>query len=177
MGKLWGGRFSKKNMDPRVMEFTSSLDVDWVLAKYDCLSSKVHVEMLSKCGFISREEKNALVSVLDELSGKIEKGELSHDAMVRELKEETGLTIKEPEHFASLLDDGATYVVDFYRGVLPILKARSMEAEQVFVAPVADLMKPPYKDWVIPNLKWLIPMALDNHIDRATIVDKYPGGK
>lgn len=75
MSKLWGGRFSKKNMDPRVMEFTSSLDVDKILAKYDCLSSKVHVEMLSKCGFVSREEKDALVGALDELSGKIEKGE------------------------------------------------------------------------------------------------------
>ena len=69
MSKLWGGRFSKKNMDPRVMEFTSSLDVDKILAKYDCLSSKVHVEMLSKCGFVSREEKDALVGALDELSG------------------------------------------------------------------------------------------------------------
>jgi argininosuccinate lyase len=73
MAKLWGGRFSGKDMDPRVLEFTSSLDVDRILAKYDCLSSKVHVEMLSKCGFLSKEEKNTLVDVLDELYEKIEK--------------------------------------------------------------------------------------------------------
>ena len=75
MSKLWGGRFSKKEMDPQVMKFTSSLDVDKILAKYDCLSSKVHVEMLSKCGFLSKDEKNALTGVLEELSEKIEKGE------------------------------------------------------------------------------------------------------
>ncbi|MFQ5952049.1 MAG: argininosuccinate lyase [Candidatus Omnitrophota bacterium] len=74
MSKLWGGRFSKGKMDPRVMEFTSSLDVDRILAKYDCLSSIVHVEMLSKCGFLSKEEKKALLEALDELSKQIEKG-------------------------------------------------------------------------------------------------------
>ncbi|MGB2601226.1 MAG: argininosuccinate lyase [Candidatus Omnitrophota bacterium] len=74
MGKLWGGRFENKDIDERVLAFTSSLDVDNVLAKYDCLSTKVHVEMLSKKGYISADEKNELVGVLDELSGKIEDG-------------------------------------------------------------------------------------------------------
>lgn len=74
MGKLWGGRFEKKDMDARVMKFTSSLDIDRVLAKYDCLSSKVHVEMLSKCGFVSDMEKKELLGVLDELSLKIDEG-------------------------------------------------------------------------------------------------------
>jgi len=74
--KLWGGRFSKKDMNPRVMKFTSSLDVDRVLAKYDCLSSKVHVEMLAKCGFLSNDEEKELLGVLDKLSAEIEEGTL-----------------------------------------------------------------------------------------------------
>ncbi len=74
MAKLWGGRFSDKEMDETVLEFTSSLGVDKVLAKYDCLSSKVHVEMLAKCGFIPQEGKDQLISVLDELALKIEDG-------------------------------------------------------------------------------------------------------
>ncbi|MFH1411765.1 MAG: argininosuccinate lyase [Candidatus Omnitrophota bacterium] len=72
MNKLWGGRFSGKEIDPEVMKFTSSLDVDKVLAKYDCHSSKVHVDMLSKKGFISGEEKKILTEALDELAAKIE---------------------------------------------------------------------------------------------------------
>jgi argininosuccinate lyase len=74
MAKLWGGRFSGKGMDPRVMKFTSSFNVDRILAKYDCLSSKIHVEMLFRCGLISASEKKELSEVLDELSLKIEKG-------------------------------------------------------------------------------------------------------
>ena len=77
MGKLWGGRFENKEMDERVLEFTSSLDVDNVLAKYDCLSTKVHVEMLAKKGYVSAEEKKELEGILDELSGKIEDGSWS----------------------------------------------------------------------------------------------------
>ncbi|MFH1836963.1 MAG: argininosuccinate lyase [Candidatus Omnitrophota bacterium] len=77
--KLWGGRFSGEDMDPEVMKFTSSLDVDKTLAKYDCLSTKVHVEMLAKCGYISDSEKKDLLSVLDELADKIEKGAVSFE--------------------------------------------------------------------------------------------------
>jgi len=72
--KLWGGRFSKKGMDPKVLSFTSSLDVDIVLAKYDCLGTIAHVEMLKKCGYISAGEKKKLVTVLKGLIAKIEKG-------------------------------------------------------------------------------------------------------
>ncbi len=72
--KLWGGRFEKKDMDARVMRFTSSIDIDKVLAEYDCLSSKVHVEMLSRRGFISEAEKKELLGALDELSSEIEQG-------------------------------------------------------------------------------------------------------
>ena len=73
--KLWGGRFEKKDMDPQVMKFTSSLDVDKVLAEYDCRSSEVHVEMLAKAGIISGDEKKKLLGALSELSSEIEKGE------------------------------------------------------------------------------------------------------
>jgi len=79
MGKLWGGRFESKDMDPRVLKFTSSLDVDKVLAEYDCLSTKVHVEMLGHCGYISKDEKKALVDVLNKLAEEIEQGSWTSD--------------------------------------------------------------------------------------------------
>ena len=58
------------------MKFTSSLDIDRVLSEYDCLSTRVYTEMLSKCGFISGKEKKELLDVLDELSLKIKEGSL-----------------------------------------------------------------------------------------------------
>ena len=80
MGKLWGGRFDKKEMDPHVMKFTSSLDVDKVLAEYDCLSSKVHVEMLAKCGFVSPDEEKKLLKALEEVESKVDDGTFLDEA-------------------------------------------------------------------------------------------------
>ena len=77
-GKLWGGRFSKKGMDPLVMEFTSSLNVDYVLAKYDCLGSKAHVEMLEKCGYMTSDDKENIITALDKYISKIEKGTVDY---------------------------------------------------------------------------------------------------
>lgn len=74
MAKLWGGRFSEKYIDPAVMDFTSSLEVDKVLAKHDCFSSKVQVEMLAKSGIISKKDRSQLLSALDDLMKKIESG-------------------------------------------------------------------------------------------------------
>ena len=74
-GGLWGGRFEKKEMHPAVLKFTSSIGVDKILAGYDCLSSRAHVEMLEKCGYVSSEEKKAIVSVLDGLLAAIENGQ------------------------------------------------------------------------------------------------------
>ncbi len=74
MTKLWGGRFSKDEMDPEVLKFTSSLSVDKILAQYDCLATKVHVQMLEKCKYITNDEKDALVNALDQLLEKIENG-------------------------------------------------------------------------------------------------------
>ncbi|MDP8299763.1 MAG: argininosuccinate lyase [Candidatus Tantalella remota] len=76
MGKLWGGRFEGKALDANVMKFTSSLDVDSKLSKYDCLSSQAHVEMLAKCGILSQKEKETLLSALGEVLEKIEDGTL-----------------------------------------------------------------------------------------------------
>lgn len=74
MAKLWGGRFSRDKMDPEVLKFTSSLAVDRILARYDCLSSMAHVEMLAKCGYVTESEKKSLVSVLEELMSEIGSG-------------------------------------------------------------------------------------------------------
>lgn len=60
MAKLWGGRFGGDKMNEKVLKFTSSIDVDNVLARHDCLSTRVHVEMLAKVGYISpRKKKNS----------------------------------------------------------------------------------------------------------------------
>ncbi len=77
MTKLWGGRFGSGKMNEKVLRFTSSIDIDNVLARYDCLSTRVHVEMLAKAGYISPREKKELLEVLDGLLEKIESDDWS----------------------------------------------------------------------------------------------------
>ncbi|MFH1798959.1 MAG: argininosuccinate lyase [Candidatus Omnitrophota bacterium] len=79
MSQLWGGRFEKKGIKADVMKFTSSLDVDKVLVEYDCLSSKTHVEMLSRCGFVTEKEKEEILTVLDDLLLKMRGGLIDLD--------------------------------------------------------------------------------------------------
>lgn len=80
MSKLWGGRFGKKEVDPYIMEFTSSLGVDHVLASYDCLSTKVHVDMLCRSGYLTKKEKEKLHEVLDGLYESIREGSWEYPA-------------------------------------------------------------------------------------------------
>lgn len=96
------------------------------------------------------------------VGGKIEAGESSVQAMVRECKEETGVLITEnnwtcyahltnPDHFE----------LDVYFAISDLaLEARTMEKEKVHTLKVSDI-----PNNIIPNLQWLIPMALDKNLN------------
>jgi 8-oxo-dGTP diphosphatase len=95
------------------------------------------------------------------IGGKVEAGEENIDAMAREFAEEAGVTLPpEAWHpFATLGGEG--FVIHFYRAFSDrIDEARTVETEEVAIYPVDDLPKE-----VLHNLRWLIPMALDEKID------------
>jgi len=71
--KLWGARF-KKSLNPEVMEFTSSINVDKKLARYDIIGSIAHAKMLAKCKLISNKEKESLLKGLNALLNSVKKG-------------------------------------------------------------------------------------------------------
>ena len=56
---MWGGRFSKKT-EGVVEDFTNSLHFDKRLAKYDCLGSLCHIDVLKKAKILSNEEYSKL---------------------------------------------------------------------------------------------------------------------
>ena len=76
--KLWGGRF-KKATDPLVEQFTSSIAVDFRLAKYDVIGSIAHAKMLGTCGIIPHAEATRIVKGLERLLRSIERGEWKLD--------------------------------------------------------------------------------------------------
>ena len=73
--KTWSGRF-KKQINEDVLDFSQSLTIDIVLYEADILVTEAHVEMLSKCGHITRKELRKIVSGLKKLRTLANNGEL-----------------------------------------------------------------------------------------------------
>ncbi len=92
--------------------------------------------------------------MLNAVGGHIEDGEAPLEAMVREFKEEAGLTIKTWAHVVTLRGDG--FEVWFYRAAVP----KRPEVAGTMEEPV-EWYNIPDLDWdaVIPNLRWLLPLA------------------
>jgi 8-oxo-dGTP diphosphatase len=91
-------------------------------------------------------------------------GETPDQAMQREFREETGLNLDAWEKFTVL--EGYSFRVHFYRRFVTsetLYQAKSMTDEEVRIVDVKDI---PVLS-TIPNLRWLIPMALSMDDDRA----------
>ncbi|EUJ51906.1 argininosuccinate lyase [Listeria fleischmannii FSL S10-1203] len=76
MEKLWGGRFEGVSED-WIDAFGASIPFDQKLASDDITGSLAHVKMLSKTGIISEKDAAAIISGLETLQVKLQKGELS----------------------------------------------------------------------------------------------------
>ncbi|MEK7867812.1 MAG: argininosuccinate lyase [Candidatus Omnitrophota bacterium] len=84
MGKMWGGRFTKK-INPLVEEFTKSIQFDKKLAEYDCLGSIAHAKMLGKCNIIPKKDAVNIVSGLSSILSQIKKGSFKIDNSVEDI--------------------------------------------------------------------------------------------
>jgi 8-oxo-dGTP diphosphatase len=119
-----------------------------------------------KVVLISKLRPEWQIGKLNGVGGKIEKGETFYEAIVREFQEETGVEIKDWELFCCLKNK--QWLVNFFRAKADA-DIKSMEDEQVDWYLVKDI----YNLNTIPNLRWLIHMALDNVT--AEVMD-YSGG-
>lgn len=102
---------------------------------------------------------------LNGIGGKMEGDELPLDAMCREFKEETGADVWWWQPFCVLNFRGGA--IHFFQATGDIDALESMEAEVVTIVAVADL--PELR--TIPNLRWLIPLALDKGAVTAVVED------
>lgn len=137
------------------------------------------------CGFAFnlKQDKVALIEkikptwqagLLNGIGGKLEDGEVSHEAMAREFEEEAGMVIPYNcwEEFARVsganLPDSNVWKVHFMRVVgVDLSQLKSMEEEQVRICQVS-----PLPTNVIPNLRWLIPLALDSYVNTPIIIEE-----
>ncbi|WP_404346400.1 argininosuccinate lyase [Sutcliffiella horikoshii] len=75
MTKLWGGRFTKET-NKLVEEFTASIEFDKELALEDIQGSMAHVQMLSDCGIIPKDDAKTIQHGLQVIQNKINVGEV-----------------------------------------------------------------------------------------------------
>jgi len=97
---------------------------------------------------------------LNGVGGKVENGELFSDAMVREFEEETGVvtSISDWHQFATMT--GEEWVVAcFVAFDLKFDHVSTKTEEVIFVCDVNRVLAG-HEGSIIPNLQWLIPMAL-----------------
>ncbi|MCA0988270.1 argininosuccinate lyase [Guptibacillus algicola] len=78
MSKLWGGRFTKQT-NKLVEEYTASIQFDKELAEEDIEGSLAHVQMLSECGVITKNDKEEIKRGLNVVLEKIQSGEFEYD--------------------------------------------------------------------------------------------------
>ena len=106
-------------------------------------------------GFMFQDDKVALIrenGLLNGIGGHIEPGETAIAAMVREFRKETGRTVTQWRYYCYLSSPESTVSFFTCPGYLDWLET----VTGGIICNINDLVDVP------PNLKWLIPMALDN---------------
>ncbi len=77
--KLWGGRFSKDE-DKLTEDFNASISVDARMYHQDIRGSIAHAAMLAKQGILTDDERNQIISGLEQIEKDIEAGTLTFSA-------------------------------------------------------------------------------------------------
>lgn len=96
---------------------------------------------------------------LNGVGGKIEPGETPEVAIVREFREETGAEGRDWRRFCTLV--GPLFLVEFFTAHQDV-ELRSVTEEPVGWYWVQNVITGDYA--CVPNLKWLIAMALDRDL-------------
>jgi 8-oxo-dGTP diphosphatase len=104
---------------------------------------------------IRKTHPNWQAGKLNGVGGRIEDGESALDAMRREFAEETGIYHLDWSQFCVLGDARSWQIHFFSASPKDIWSAQSTTDEEVEICSVTEL-----PNYVIPNLRWLIPMAL-----------------
>lgn len=108
---------------------------------------------------------------LNGVGGRIEPGESVHDAMVREFSEETGKTVPQWTHFLRMeFRDATVYCFTAYSTTIAGLRLGD-------ASPTDEPVNVYFTDWTytseepLPNLRWLIPMALSGETNMVIRCD------
>lgn len=119
---------------------------------------------------------SVMINKLNAIGGKLENDETPIMAMIREFKEETGADVTAWIHYCTLT--GPDFKVYFFKAFFNIttdygIDLNTITDEEVDWYSVERLFKP-FSSEIMPNLKWLIPLALDENVELAEVQDRKP---
>lgn len=141
------------------------------------------------CGFLFSEDRSRVLLIrkrrpawqagkLNGVGGKIEAGETPAQAMRREFREEASLELPESawQHIVTLSGDddagaGRGWAGHFFRAFGDVDTANAMTDEALEIHLTTAL-----PDDVISNLKWMIPLLLDDEVARQAYAVKVCAG-
>jgi len=118
---LWGGRFSGSANDS-FGNLSSSIDVDWRLAKYDISFTRAHILALKAAGYLTEPELARLDKALLELDKRVASGMFSakptdndvHSALERGLIEMVGAELGGKVSAGRSRNDQAATIIRLY---------------------------------------------------------------
>jgi 8-oxo-dGTP diphosphatase len=103
------------------------------------------------------------------IGGKIEEGEDTLSAMIREFKEETGVLHTGWNLFCDLKGDwGEVY---FFKTTGDLSKLKTMEDEKIVIVSVGGVDKLP----TLSKISWLLPMALNSTV-KVSVTEAHEEG-
>ena len=145
MAQLWGGRFTKET-DRQVYEFNASIGFDKRLLDVDIEGSKAHVEMLAKCGIISNDECEAIISELGNILSDVRSGKLEitseyedvHSFVEAILIKRIGDAGKKMHTGRSRNDQVALDMRMYVRGSIEDTENKLIELEKTILSAVCD---------------------------------------
>jgi len=106
--------------------------------------------------------------MLNAIGGHVEVGEEPYQAQVREFTEETGVTVGNWGQFLVLQVPG--WKVHFFRAESPLIDSvKTVTDEEVGVYNVSQLIGRKFN--VVPNLYWMVPMALTANVISAVVIE------
>lgn len=118
----------------------------------------------NKVALIRKNKPEWQAGKLNGIGGSVEIDENSEQAQVREFIEEAGVATGW-QYFATKEvhrlngKEVEPYTVDCYVAIGDLTLVKAMTAEKIEIHEVSDLQ---YRSDLIPSLRWLIPLALEN---------------
>ena len=145
-----------------------------ITGAFESLFRVERVMVRAVCGFLFDETKSFVTLIkknrpewqagkFNGVGGKVEEGEFAKEAMVREFEEETGVRLEDWEPFCECEDRMHNFHITYYRAFGDVTACRTTTDEEVEIIQVGAIFTYP----VVPNLTWLVPMALDRNVSEA----------